>query len=49
MAAAFMCVSVSAAEKNNRIKPVIISPADNDKICAGDSLAVRYYAEEDSE
>ncbi len=43
-----MCVSANSAvpEKNNRTRPVILYPQNNDKLYSGDSVAMRYYARE---
>ena len=47
--AMIMSAYVQADIKSNKIKPVILSPENNEKIYAGDSLALRYYAKKDED
>ncbi len=46
--ALIFCVCANAAEmvKNNKTRPAVLYPQNNDKLYSGDSLALRYYARE---
>ena len=46
-----MCVCARADVRNskNKVKPIILSPKNNDKVYSGDSLALRYYAQADKD